>query len=146
MDAQRFDTITKVWGGLPRRRVVGGLAAGTLSTLFGLGRREASAQSCRRGKSCPAEERCVHRICLEACDDPFFCVGENGSGGSGCTSDTCFCAKKPRGGGVCLQQGTLCGGKPKGCRKQSDCPTGKICATGCCSPKPKFICQLPCTA
>jgi len=141
MEAQQFDAITKAWTRLPRRRVLGGLIAGTLGTLLGLGGREASAVACQRSSDCLSGQVCVHNVCTKKCDDRFVC---NGSPGSVCdAAATCFCGKKPGGGTVCLT-GTCTGATT--CRKQRHCPAGQICAQGCCGAGQfKFVCRLPCT-
>ena len=143
MDASHFDTLTKAWSSLPRRRLLGGLTTGMLSALLGLGSREASAESCRRSRNCPSGQICVHRTCSAKCvdGDPFTC--DSSHTGEGCQSG-CFCAKKPGGGGVCIQTG-ICSGVDE-CKKQGDCPPGQICSTGCCGAGvPRFMCSSPCT-
>jgi hypothetical protein len=143
MDAKRFDAITKAWTTLPRRRVLGSVATGVLGSLLGRGMRDASAQvlACRKSRQCPHGQVCVHGFCAPKCGDPFTCGGGAGSGG--CTETGCFCGKKPGGAGVCVL-GELCSGL-QACGKLSDCPNGRICASGCCGTgQPKFVCQSPC--
>ena len=110
MDARWFDVLTKAWTRLPRRQMLGGLAAGVLGPLVGLGGRDVSAQFqfpvCQRSSECFDTETCVHKTCTRTCEDPFRC-SDSGSG-TGCPT-SCFCAKKPGGGGVCMQQ-TACVG------------------------------------
>ena len=144
MHASHFDTLTVAWSSLPRRRLLGGLTTGGLSTLLGLGGREASAESCRRSRNCPSGQKCVHRTCSAKCVDgiPFTC--DFGDTGAGCQSG-CFCGKKPGGGSICVQSGGICAGVV-GCKKQGDCPSGQICTTACCGDgDPKFTCLPPCT-
>ena len=148
MDAKRFDAMTKALMSVPRRRLLGGVAAGTLASLLGLGGRDASAQTCRRSRHCAEGQKCVHRTCTAKCvnGDPFTC-GDSGSGtGCAAVSPGCFCAKKPGGGGVCVTAVAICEvGGVEGCSKQGDCPEGEICATGCCGPEaPKFVCWPAC--
>jgi hypothetical protein len=138
MDAQRFDALTKTMIDMPRRRVLGGVAAGTLGLLVGLRGREAGAQTCRRSRQCTSEQTCVHKTCTLKCETPFKC-GVGGGGGCG----GCFCTKKPGGGGACTQH-ISCTGALVACTKQSHCPPGQICGTGCCDPHPKFVCQPAC--
>jgi hypothetical protein len=66
MDATRFDAITKAWVSVPRRRVLGGLVMGALSTLLGPGAREARATLllCKRTRNCPKGKRCLHKVCV----------------------------------------------------------------------------------
>jgi len=56
LDAQRFETITKDWISLPRRRLLTGVAVSALSALavtLGLAEAEATHFTCRRvGKRC----------------------------------------------------------------------------------------------
>ena len=90
MDANRFDAITKALLRLPRRQVLGGLAAGTLGTLLVHGRQEAGAQvlACRRSRNCPKGQACVNKSCVVKCvnGDPFECDGGIGTGcPSGCS-------------------------------------------------------------
>jgi hypothetical protein len=147
MDVERFDAITKALIRLPRRRLLGGLAAGTLGSLVGLGGRDASAQTCRRSRHCAEGEKCVHRTCTARCvdGDPFTC-GDSSSG-AGCdeASPNCFCAKKPDGAGVCVTSAAVCVGSTFRCTRQRDCAEGEVCATGCCNEgNPKFVCQPAC--
>jgi hypothetical protein len=145
MDAPRFDAMTKDWTRLPRRRVLGGLVAGALGPLLGVRGREARAISttCQRSSECGAGQACVHHTCTLTCTDPFFCLkGGTSDGGTGCPSGA-FCAKKPGGGGVCVQGGGPCVADVR-CRKQRNCRPGSICGSGCCGGDlPKFTCQLP---
>ena len=145
MDETRFDALTKDWTRLPRRRVLGGLVAGTLAPLLGLAGRVASAQTCRRSRQCGRGQTCVHHTCTAKCGDPLTCDsdGSNQTGGTGCPSTSCFCGKKPGGGSACLGSGIRCG-TAQSCTSQRDCPQGQICATGCCDPE--FVCQPPCVA
>ena len=146
MDAPRFDAITKAWTRTPRRRVLGGLVAGALAPLLGLSRQEASAQTCQRSGDCPGDQICKNNTCVSKCGNPgkgcdsFFPFGCDNDG-------SCFCGKKPGGGGLCLQGGAIC--PAAGCRRQSDCPEGTVCGAGCgddssgeCTPK--FACLRPC--
>ena len=142
MDATRFDILTKAWGSVPRRRVLGGFAVGALGPLLGLSVREASALSCRRSRQCPTREACVNRICALKCvnGEPFECGGGTGFGCPG----GCYCGKKPGGGKVCVQGGGICAGL-EGCTKQGQCPSGQLCVSGCCGDGvPRFTCQPPC--
>jgi hypothetical protein len=137
MDVKRFDALTKDWGSVPRRRVLGALATGMLAPLLGLGGREASAQTCKRSSDCPDGHGCFNHTCAPKCGDPLSC----GSGtGTGCGTNS-FCAKKPGGGGICVKPASC---YTTACGKQSDCPTGYVCTAGCCgSNDAKYICVLP---
>jgi hypothetical protein len=141
MDATRFDAITKAWVSIPRRRLLGGLAAGAVAPLLGLGGREASAQTCQRGSDCPTGQACVHKTCVPKCGDPFTC---RSTSATGCGKD-CLCTKKPGGGGVCGPATGVDCATVQGCKKQRDCPVGQICASGCCGEgEPRFFCAQPC--
>lgn len=144
MNSTRFDAITKAWTRFPRRRVLGGLGAGAVSPLLGLGGREASAVvACQRSRNCPGEQVCIHKVCVSRCGDPGTC---NQGFTLGCQNDpNCFCAKKPGGGGLCMDSEFSCTGV-SGCTKQKQCPKGLICAAGCCTGQKKFTCQPPCAA
>src|SRR5215213_3922504 len=76
MDAPRFDAMTKAWTRLPRRRVLGGLVAGTLAPLLGLGGKDVNAISgaCQRSSDCDPGQACVHHTCTLTCTDPVICV------------------------------------------------------------------------
>jgi len=148
MDAKRFDAITKAVRGMPRRRMLGGLAMGALGPLVGLGAREASARSCRRDSDCSPRQACVHKICTLKCvnGDPFTCADGGGSGAGcdvGVTGD-CFCGKTPGGGSACITSSGACEELAVACRKQRHCPKGKICTTACCGGDPRFTCQPAC--
>jgi len=76
MDAPRFDAMTKAWTRLPRRRVLGGLVAGTLAPLLGLGGKDVNAISgaCQRSSDCDPGQACVHHTCVLTCTDPLICL------------------------------------------------------------------------
>jgi hypothetical protein len=143
MEAAQFDALTKTWLTTPRRKVLGGLVLGALGTLLGHGGREAGAISvnCQQSSDCLTGEACVHHACTLTCADPLICVNGAPNGGTGCPGG-CFCAKKPGGGGVCLQAGGVCS-TTNHCKKQRNCPAGQICGSACC-PRPKFSCLAPC--
>jgi hypothetical protein len=146
MDTTQFDTLTKAWISLPRRQVLGGLVAGALSPLLGLGGREASATLllCKRTRTCPQGKKCLHKVCVPTCSDPFTCS----SGGGACAANAdCLCGKKPGGGAICAQKTNQCGANLRGCTKQSDCEFLEVCVSGCCGANdPKFSCQFACDA
>src|SRR5215212_1037128 len=98
MEAKRFDALAKAWITMPRRRLLGGFAAGTLGPLLGHGGGAVSAQvlGCRRSSDCPTGQVCVHKTCAPTCDDPFICVNGSPEGDTGCPTG-CFCAKNPGG-------------------------------------------------
>jgi hypothetical protein len=148
MDARRFDALTKAWTRLLRRQMLGGLATGALGPLLGLGGRDVSAQFqfpvCQRSSECFDTETCVHKTCTRTCEDPFRC-SDSGSG-TGCPT-SCFCAKKPGGGGVCVPATGIDCPTVQGCRRQRNCPAGQICSAACCGQgEPRFICALPCVS
>jgi len=147
MEAQRFDAITKAVRGMPRRRVLGRLAAGTLGPLLGLSGREARAQSCQRSSQCASGQVCVHKTCTLKCvnGDPFTCAVDGGSG-AGCDAarGDCFCGKTPGGGSACVTSSGPCEALAVACRKQRNCPKGQLCTTACCGGDPKFTCQPAC--
>jgi hypothetical protein len=143
MDDSRFDLMTKAWTSVPRRRVLGGVVVGALSTLLGRGAREASATLllCKRTRTCPQGKRCLHKVCVRKCTDPFTC---SSGGGSGCTDPDCFCSKKPGGGSVCARRGQ-CDATLQSCTRQRDCGFLEVCvASGCCGDFPKFACARAC--
>jgi hypothetical protein len=143
MDDSRFDAVTKAWVRAPRRRVLGGLVAGALSTLLGQGAQKASATllTCKRSRTCPQGKRCLHKVCVRKCTDPSSC---SSGGGTGCTDPNCFCSKKPGGGSVCVQKGQ-CDATLRACTRQSDCRFLEVCvASGCCGDFPKFACAFAC--
>jgi hypothetical protein len=140
MDAKRFDAITRAWVSLPRRRLLGWLAAGTLGPLLGLGGREASAITCQDKDDCPDGQVCKNKTCVARCGTPGTC--ESGFT-FGCQGDgSCLCAKKPGGGGLCVETVGLNCTNLQGCRRQSDCPQGTLCSASCC--ETKFVCRPPC--
>jgi hypothetical protein len=143
MDTTQFDTLTKAWISLPRRQVLGGLVAGALSPLLGLGGREASATLllCKRTRTCPQGKKCLHKVCVPTCSDPFTCS----SGGGSCAADPdCLCTKKPGGGSVCVQKGQ-CDATLRACTRQRDCGFLEVCvASGCCGDFPQFACAVAC--
>ena len=145
MHPTQFDAITKAWARFPRRRVLGGIGAGALGPLLGLGRREASAVvACQRSRDCPGGQVCINKSCVSKCEDPGTC--KRGFTLFGCQNDpNCFCGKKPDGGGLCMDSEFSCDNVIV-CTKQRHCPTGLICAAGCCSEQTKFTCQPPCAA
>jgi hypothetical protein len=143
MDATQFDAMTKAWTRLPRRRVLGGLAAGALSTLLGHGGQEARATLllCKRTRTCPKGKRCIHKVCVKKCSDPFTC---SGGGGTGCTDPDCFCSKKRGGGSVCVRK-RQCDTILRACTSHRDCGFLEVCVrSGCCGDFPKFTCQTAC--
>ena len=146
MDAPRFDAITKAWVSVPRRRVLTALAAGALGPLLGLGGREAGATLllCKRTRTCPKGKRCLHKVCVQKCADPFTC---GSASGTGCTDAACFCSKKPGGGSFCAEK-AQCDATLRACTSQRDCRFLEVCVrSGCCgADDPKFTCQAPCDA
>jgi hypothetical protein len=145
MDAPRFDAMARAWVSVPRRRVLGGLVVGALSTLLGHGARDASATLllCKRTRNCPKGKVCANKVCATKCSDPFTC---SGGGGTGCTNPNCFCGKKPGGGGICADR-AACGATLRGCTKQSDCGFLEVCVSGCCgADASKFVCLFACDA
>jgi hypothetical protein len=148
MDAKHFDAITKAWISLPRRRLLGGLVAGTVAPLLGLGTREVRAvvQTCGpNDPACPAGQVCRRNVCVTKCNDPFRC----GGGGGGCDG-ACFCGKLAQEkGNVCVQPIGACtpgSGQAPACRRHSDCERG-LCAKSCCGEdEPRYACVLPCDA
>ena len=143
MQATRFDAITKAWVSVPRRQVLTGLATGALGTLLGYEGRDASAIVivCERTRDCPAGKKCVHKVCVSKCSDPFTCRNPTQAG---CMNPACFCGKKPGGGGICAESAP-CGATLPSCTKQSDCGFLQVCVSGCCGANdPKFVCLFVC--
>jgi len=144
MDGPRFDAMTKSWVSVPRRRVLTGLAIGGLGTLLGLGGREARATLllCKRTSTCPKGKRCLHKVCVKKCTDPFTC---RSGGGTGCTDPACFCTKQPGRGSVCVQKTNQCDATLRACTSQRDCGFLEVCVrSGCCGAFPKFACAVAC--
>jgi hypothetical protein len=143
MDAKRFDAIAKTWVSVPRRRVLGGLVAGALGTLLGDGAREARATLllCKKTRTCPNGKRCLHKVCVKKCTDPFTC---GSASGTGCTDPGCLCSKQPGGGSVCVNK-RQCDANLRACTSQRDCGFLEVCVrSGCCGDFPKFACAQAC--
>ena len=150
MDAKRFDTLTKAWISLPRRRLLGGLVAGTLAPLLGLGGREVSAviQFCGEPGSpaCPTGQVCKNGLCATTCQDPVTC---RTAGGDECGTG-CACGKgRRKSPSLCVAfgGGASCA-TAQGCRKHSQCERGHLCIQGCCGANDphKYVCVPACDA
>ena len=133
MDANWFDTLTRAWATSSRRRLLGALVGGALSTRFGSSPPPAAAR--QRLQSCPAGM---------AAGCSFGCPAVVPPGYAGCA-----CVETTRGQLVCGALDCIQRGKP--CNRNRACPGKEICATtakACCDPlgeTPKLgYCVVPC--
>lgn len=153
MDSDRFDRIARTWATSSRRRMVGALAAGALTTL--LPRRAGAA--CQEGsitqhpcgtRECiggefvnffdPADTVC--RPAASECDAPEFCTGSSFAcpldrkrpNGSACTSDGDVCTDDVCQNGQCVHVPNTAA-----CADDGNICTDDICAGGRCTHPPK---------
>ena len=112
MEAHRFDAITKTWGSLPRRRLLGGLAGSALAGLAAtLGVAPAKARTCRKRQTTCTKGRqcCGHKRGKTACKPLAEVPCLNGKrccglAGAQCPNGGCDCCE----GFACNAVTTIC--------------------------------------
>jgi hypothetical protein len=113
MDVHHFDAITKTWGSLPRRRLLGGLAGSAFGVLAAtLGVAPAEARTCRkRQTTCTKGRRCCGHKRKGVVCQPLSTGGTCASGrrccgreGASCPNGNCDCCE----GFACNVAGFTC--------------------------------------
>ena len=153
MDGARFDRLAAAWARQPSRRGV--LSLLSVLAIGGPGQRNRAVSAQEAGVErvgcrgrCEDGQVCKHGACLDPCATPGTCSGSgDGEGPPACgpAGAECACVALRDGNGYCLAPSKSDGCNSKGCRRNRDCPNGKVCAhvPGCCPDKPR-ICAVPC--
>ena len=153
MHANRFDTITKDWISLPRRRLltgVAGSALGALAVTLGLGEAEATHFTCRHvGKRCKRASQCCSGICKRhtcRAHDKGICKASQDA----CVTSPVGCGGDSAGNCTCVVttgKASFCGldgGTLSGCTRDEECVADKGEGAACIQCGEGRLCMARC--
>jgi hypothetical protein len=142
MEAEHFDSLTRLLVAPSRRRLLALLVGSPLAGTVAVWPWQETAARCRKRRRCPQPigccppgTRCLRGACFSRsiCPDKANCADSihcnNGS-------DVCFCAVTKEDRPVCYREYPFCS-DPIPCNKSSDCNPGRVCikvASFCCTP------------
>jgi hypothetical protein len=146
MDERRFDAMTRgIARGVARRRLLHWMGGGVIGALAAarIGMRPAAAKpDSRCPASVPRETTVSNSTCPFTAEPPiphFSCDAADPG---------CFCVLDVNGDRRCVSPVEFPAVCPKRdrCDRNSDCPTGKVCAKvgGCCGHKKRNACLTLC--
>jgi hypothetical protein len=156
VEAEHFDSLTRLFVSSSRRRLLGLLVGGPLAGTVAVWPWQETAARCRKRQRCPQPigccpqgTRCLHGACFTRsicpskanCADSIQCHSSE--------LNVCFCGVTKEDKPICYLEYPFCSA-PIPCNKSSDCDPGLVCikvASFCCSPTlATGTCVEPCPA
>jgi hypothetical protein len=142
MEAEHFDSLTRLFVTPSRRRLLALLVGSPLAGAVAVWPWRETAAGCRRRRRCPQPigccpqgTRCLHGVCFtrSICPDKANCTNAPQCHSAG---DVCFCGVTKEGRPVCYREYPFCS-VPIPCNKSSNCDPGLVCLkvkSECCTP------------